>query len=337
MKLSFDHFSLLSYSAYGEHSVLVMNDGSLKGVGNNDNGQISATLQKTVIDQFTYFSIKDSSSSQLAAVSAVCFNYGTLYMFSKSGGNGRQLVLCDRSINGGEPVFLDIGKHYPVSLFGGCSYLAAIGSEGEVIFINRNSVKHSPNSQIKAVSLPDGEKASSVACCEDSIVVLSSNGRVFSSYIDYGSNFLFFSIVSELSDQRIVCVSGKYEHFLAVSKEGHVFGRGINENGEIGLGERTQSASSFTEILSLEGYKIRAAYAGCNHSLFETQEGKILSCGYNKFSQLLFSSNTGNYVYSPRETTINGGAVFCIAGDNISIALIGSSPPPYTPNMRIDE
>ena len=35
VKLSFDPSSLLSYSAYGEHSVLVMSDGSLKGIGNN--------------------------------------------------------------------------------------------------------------------------------------------------------------------------------------------------------------------------------------------------------------------------------------------------------------
>lgn len=95
--------------------------------------------------------------------------------------NERQLVLCYCEINEGDPVFLDIGDHQPVSLFRGWYYSAAIGSDGEVIFINPNSVKNSPNSPITVVSLPDGEKASSVACCNDSIVVLSSNGRVFTS------------------------------------------------------------------------------------------------------------------------------------------------------------
>ena len=59
--------------------------------------------------------------------------------------------------------FLDIGNHYPVSLFSGFSYLAAIGSEGEAIFINNSSVIKSPNSQMASVSLPGGEKASSFA------------------------------------------------------------------------------------------------------------------------------------------------------------------------------
>ena len=181
VKLSFDPSSLLSYSAYCEHSVVVTSDGSLKGVGDNRDGQISATLQKTVIDDFTDFCIKDGSGRQLAAVSAVCYAWGTLYMFSKSTGNERQLVLCDCEINEGDPVFLDIGNHHPVSLFSGFYHSAAIGSEGEVIIINRNSVKNSPNSPIAYVSLPEGEKASSVACCDDSVVVLSSNGRVFTS------------------------------------------------------------------------------------------------------------------------------------------------------------
>ena len=68
---------------------------------------------------------------------------GSLCMFSKSIGNERQLVLCDCEIN--DTVFLDIGNHHPVSLFGRYYHSAAIGNEGEVIFINRNSVKNSPN------------------------------------------------------------------------------------------------------------------------------------------------------------------------------------------------
>ena len=103
----------------------------------------------------------------------------------------------------------------------------------------------------------------------------------------------------------------------------------------MGLGEETESVSLFTKISSLVGYKIRAAYAGCGHSLFETREGKILSCGFN-FSGPLILSSEGENVYSPRETTITSGAAFCIAGNGISVVFIGSKPP-KTPNMRIDE
>ena len=223
-----------------------------------------------------------------------------------------------------------------MSLFGGYYHSAAIGSEGEVIFINRDSVQDSPNSPIASVSLPDGEKASSVACCNDSVVVLSSNGRVFTSPIE-SNGVLNFSIVSELSGQEIVCVSGTYKHFLAVSKEGRVFGSGLNEHGQLCLGEETESVSTFTEISLLVGYEIRAAYAGCVHSLFETREGKILSCGSNSCGHLLLSSDSFEKVYSPKETTITSGASFCIAGNGNSVVFIESGVPPNTPNIRIQQ
>ena len=76
-------------------------------------------FRKKVIEDFTDFYIKDGNGSKLTAVSAVCCWYGTLYMFSKSSCNERQFVLCDSLINGSDPVFLEIGNHHPVSLFGG--------------------------------------------------------------------------------------------------------------------------------------------------------------------------------------------------------------------------
>ncbi|KAK8871221.1 hypothetical protein M9Y10_009135 [Tritrichomonas musculus] len=99
-------------------------------------------------------------------------------MFTKS---------CVKDINGGREVFLDTGNQEPVALFGGFYHAAAISSESEVIFINRDSVRNSPSSRIPSFSLPNSEKASSVACCSKSVVV-------------------------ELSGKEIACVSGKHEH-----------------------------------------------------------------------------------------------------------------------------
>ena len=219
-------------------------------------------------------------------------------MFSKSSDRGRQLVYCDSRIKCGDPVFLDIGDEEPVSLFGGHYHAAAISDKGEVIFINRFAVQNLPKSRLAAVSLLDGEKASSVACLEDSIVVLSSNGRVFSSSIKSRSSAVRFSRVSELGGHEIVWVSDTSLHCQAVSKEGHVFGRGSNSNGQICLGKETKSVSSFTEISSLLGYKISAAYARHYHSLLETREGKIISCGNNEYGQLLLNSGPSEeYVF----------------------------------------
>ena len=334
--LSLDPSSLLSYSAYFKHSVVVTRSGSLCGIGYNCDGQICSLLEQKEISQFTEFSMKDSNGKQLAPVSALCTYYGTLYMFSKSSGSGRQLVLCDCEINKGTPVFLDIGNHEPVSLFGGYSHSAAICTEGEVIFINRETVKNSPSSPISASSLPGGEKASMVACCKGSIFALSSSGRLFESVFESGSCVLNFSEVSELSGQKIIWLSGTSGHCLAVNSEGRVFGRGYNRRGQLGAGKGISDVPSFTEISSLIDHKIRAAYAGCGISLFETHEGKILACGSNGSGQLFLSSGPNKEdVYSPTETTIASGATFCVAGNYITALFIGGDPPPNMPNTPV--
>ena len=288
---SLDPSSLLSFSVYGEHLVAVTRSGSLIVVGRNSDGRIFGSLEKTDISQFKEFSMNDSSGRPLAPVSAVCTRYSTLYMFTKSCGSGRQLVYCHCQINEGTPIFLDIGNHEPVSLFGGGSHTAAICTDGEVIFINGDSLRNQPSSPIPASSLPGGEKATMVAFLNNSVLALSSSGRVFASDFESGSCVLNFSEVSELSDKQIVWLSGTENHCFAVTSEGRVFGRGSNGDGRLGFGEGTSSVPSFTEISSLSSYKIRAAYAGSCHSLFETREGKILACGWTYYCQLLNCSS----------------------------------------------
>ena len=155
-------------------------------------------------------------------------------------GNGKQLVYFSKDINGGNPVFLDIGNEEPVSLFGVYHQVAAISDYGDVIFINRDAVKNWTNSMIADISLPNGEKASSVACLSDSLVVLSSNGQDFSSSVKLGSSILRFMPVSELNEYEIVWVPGTYKHCLAVSNDDRVFGRGTNEYGQLGQEKENQ-------------------------------------------------------------------------------------------------
>ena len=122
-------------------------------------------------------------------------------------------------------------------------------------------------------------------------------------------------------NQEIVCVSGTHDHYLAVSKQGGVFGCGVGK-----------TKNQFHHLID----EIKAAYAVFDHSLFLTREGKIISCGSNQFRELLLSSGPGKFSDSLAVTNIISGAVFCIAGNCKSVVFIGSSPP-NSPNMRILE
>lgn len=324
---------ILSFSIFNNHSVIVTSDGLLFGIGNNKDGRICGLLKKECISEFTEFSIPEIDNKQ-TPISAVCTTFGTLYLYSNDTNDEKQLVYCDSEIN--EPVFLNICNQKPIALFGGHYHTAAITDKGEIIFINRFAVKNSSNSPIKAVSLPNGEKASSIACGNELIVVLSVNGLVFSSSFQQKSNLLNFEVVKELEDEEIVSISGSFEHFFAVNKDGHVFGRGRNCCGELGLGKIDYNKNEhFIEIPTLKEQKISDAYAGTCFSLFQTKEGKILSCGCDNHGQLLKNYKKEETDKLPTETLVKSGAKFCIAANVLCIAFIERPPPPNTPNMRI--
>lgn len=78
---------------------------------------------------------------------------------------------------------------------------------------------------------------------------------------------------------------GYFEHFFVVSKEGRFYGCVSNASGKLGLSQSVSNVTKFTKLSLLSGHKIDDAYAGYQHSLFQTSEGKILACGDNDVGQ----------------------------------------------------
>ncbi len=231
---------------------------------------------------------------------------------------------------------MNINGHNPIHLFGGRYTAAAVDTEGSVFYITSGDMEAGRENIEKSV-LPQSEKPVSIACCRSFVIASGSSGRVFCANVRYyreAGGKLTFGIVKELEGKEIIEVSGTYGHCLAVCKDGRVFVRGSDWRGRLGLGGRS-SASEFTEISGLK-HKIISASAGAAHSLFMTSEGKVLACGGNRCGELL-TTEPGSDISTPAETTIRGGASFCIAGDCISFVFVGTEPPANTPNRRIKE
>ena len=74
-------------------------------------------------------------------------------------------------------------------------------------------------------------------------------------------------------------------HHFAVTDKGEVYAWGRNEKGQLGLGD-TKDRKVPTLIKDLTGHKISKVAVGRNHSLFLTDEGKVLGCGDNRFGQV---------------------------------------------------
>ena len=248
-------------------------------------------------------------------------------MFSKE--NTRHLVYCDKEINEGKPILLKIGDLQPVALFGGCHHAALIPNKGHIIFINRFTIF---DSKILCASLPNKEKATSVVCCKDLFFVLSDKGRVYTLQVN-DINGSTFRCVNELIKYEVIWLSGTNEHCLAVTNNGRVFGYGSNRFCQLGIGESQKSTKYFKEILAVSSFKIKAAYAGAFHSLFQTYQGEVIACGDNSNGELFLANGPGGIVISPIKTMIESGAKFCIAGRCLSVVFIGQSPD-NMPNMK---
>ena len=327
--------SLLSFSVYNEHSVWITRDGKVHAIGDNRYGQIVTNIPKESINTDTIFSIQDKDGNSWLSISAVCGESYTLYLVSSPNKKGPpRLAYSYRNQNTPHPLFLNTDEHYPIAIFGGRQTAAAIDIDGSVLIIKKTFFQSS-STIADFISLPRGEKAVQVACCDESVIVLSNNGRVFEASLTNNKR-LFFSGIVDFIGVKIVGISGTHNHFLAVSSEGFVFGRGSNSQGRLCFESNIQKVDKFTVISSLRKYRIKSAFAGYSHSLFQTFEGQVVAGGDNYNGNLLLDRQPNEEdFFSPVETVVRKGATLCITGWNLSVVFVDCEPPPNMPNSFI--
>lgn len=323
--------SLLAFSTFYEHSVWINKEGKAFAVGNNSDGRISSTLPNKTLDKETEIIIKNKNGQQCKFLSVVCGAKSTLYLASGQNSNENSQLIYESFNN--ETIFLNIGNRNPVSLFGGCYLSAVVDSEGAIFVISPKF--SSLKSRIMPLFLPNGDKAVNVAFCSNDIIALGSSGQVYHYLIPTSEKSLFVKI-DELSMQNIIWISGTNEHCFAVSKDGRVFGFGKFSFNRLGL-TGYDKTTKFIEIYTLRT-KISLVFAGYDHSIFITSEGKVLTCGYNDYGQTkLFEGPNRDKVLNPYEASYNGKPTFFVAGYGITVAFINCEVPPNTPNKNVKE
>lgn len=170
------------------------------------------------------------------------------------------------------------------------------------------------------------KKVIKIACGYKEIFVLSESGRVFKSSTKFEKPT--FSEVSELKKFKITDISGTNDSFLAVSEDFKVFGYGSNLSGKLCFGKRTEYFNKFKKISALKKFRIVSVFAGFDHSLFQTNDGRVLSCGDNRNGQLLLNEKPREKKFdSPEETIFYKNAKNCIAGCRLSFVFIDVTIP----------
>jgi alpha-tubulin suppressor-like RCC1 family protein len=91
---------------------------------------------------------------------------------------------------------------------------------------------------------------------------------------------------------------------FAITDEGKVYGWGRNEKGSLGLGD-CKDRRCPTLVKALDQYNIVSAATGKNHSLFLTDDGKVLACGANNYGQCAAGASEVN-VTEPKMVVYEG-------------------------------
>lgn len=331
--------TILSYSIYSNHAVWVTNDGQGHAVGDNRGYNIIGTLEEKEYFNPVNFNFYDESGQTCKLLSVVCGACYTLYHVQPlTDDTPTRLAIVQWNKNKGIPLFLNLSGRNPIRLFGGRETSAAIDSNGHIIIIT-DSVFDTPNKPPPIFSLPDGEKATCVACGHNFIAAVSTSGKLYNCKIStIGDVESSFTPVAELNGIKFVQVSATWDHRFAVSDDGRVFARGSNSTGQIGFKRDVFTVPKYEQVMSLSNYKIKAAFAGYMHSLFITYDGMLLACGRNSFALLLPHEIEKKMVFHDIvQTKIVKDATFAIAGPEVSAVFVGAQPPLNMPNLPIKE
>jgi alpha-tubulin suppressor-like RCC1 family protein len=145
------------------------------------------------------------------------------------------------------------------------------------------------------------DKIIAAIAVSDHSLALSDEGRVYAAgHNNHGQLGLgdtndrnVFTEIADLKDRNIIAVDAS-DHSFALSNDGRVYAAGLNDYGELGLGDNI-SRSAFTEVTDLRDKNITAIIAGFYHSLALSVNGRVYAVGSNDSGQLgLGDSNDRN-------------------------------------------
>ncbi|WRX24445.1 Regulator of chromosome condensation [Theobroma cacao] len=101
------------------------------------------------------------------------------------------------------------------------------------------------------------------------------------------SDLLKPTCVSSFSGIQVLGVAAGLWHTVCIAVDGQVYAFGGNQFGQLGTGaEQAETSPRQLDAASLEGKHAKMVSCGARHSAILTDDGRVLSWGWNKYGQL---------------------------------------------------
>lgn len=117
-------------------------------------------------------------------------------------------------------------------------------------------------------------------------------------------------------------VSAGRNFSLAVTNDGKAWGWGVNDYGQLGLGDTTKRT---LPVIVSSVSPVRLVSAGGFHSAFVREDGTVWSSGYNTSGQM--GDGTTQVRSLPVKASAIGGVTSVSAGESFTLALRSTTPP----------
>lgn len=133
------------------------------------------------------------------------------------------------------------------------------------------------------------------------------------------------TLVQPLDDFReeIVKVACGWDHSLAISANGKVYTWGSGANGKLGHGDE-ENFDTPTLVRSLSGKHVKDAKAGCEHTLFMTNDNELWTCGQGDNGRLGHGDNQTRKLPTKVEAFVQCGLqpIALAVGDKYNLVLV---------------
>ncbi|XP_076042940.1 HECT and RLD domain containing E3 ubiquitin ligase 4 isoform X2 [Oratosquilla oratoria] len=93
-------------------------------------------------------------------------------------------------------------------------------------------------------------------------------------------------LVKTIAQKQVIQIACGSHHVLALTRDGELYAWGLNNHGQLGLGQQGKHILLPTQVKVVVGCPVVQVAAGGQHSAITTQAGFLLTWGSNKYGQL---------------------------------------------------
>ena len=301
------------------HTLILKNNGTLWGCGNNSNGQLGLGDTANRLS-FSIISINTND------IKSVYCGYGHTFILKNDGtlwGSGYNrlghLGLGDTT---NKNIFTKIATDIK-SAYCGSEYTVALKNDDTLWACGYNNcgqlgLGDTNNRTVLTQITTNANDVKSVYCGDSHTLILKNDGTLWvcgnNQYGQLGlgdtsNRKTFTQITTNTNDIKSVYCGGNYTSIL--KNDGTLYVCGANVYGQLGLGDTT-NRKTFTRVIT-NADDIKSIYCGYNHNIILKNDGTLWVCGLNDSGKLGLGDASNRKIFT--ETTTNTNDIKCFANN----------------------